>query len=314
MLIWANSHGSFIVGFTILGAYGLEAIAGQKYGWLKRLLLISAACVVAALINPYSGAILSGAMQSIDSDLREYIIEWKPFTFGISLGLSVWLVVFVLASNMRNNEIPLADKILSIMWLLGMLVIMRNGAIFVLLSAPYLASCLDFQTRGLREEARPTAFGNYIKRQPQGKIWCACLSLLALFVTYTSLTPHEHKTHPQSRPIEDVIAYIKQHEPKRRYLSDFDFGGQIIYHAAGDIQFFMDSRSNTAYDSREMKNYLSFVLQEPDWEKKIKPYGINGIIAHNHSRFAKSYADGQYRTHWHLVFAGKAASVYIAAP
>ncbi len=314
MLIWANSHGSFIAGFTILGAYGIEALARKNIAWLIRLAVISAGCVIASLINPYSADILSGAMQSIDSDLRGYIIEWQPFTFGKSIGLSVWIIIFVLASNMRNNDIPLADKILSVMWMLATLMIMRNGAIFVLVSTPYIASCLDVQTRDLREQPKPSKLISILERQRSNVLWVASLAGALLFMAYAALTPHDQRIRSEARSLEDVVAYIESHEPQRHYLSDFDFGGQIIYYAAGKIQFFMDSRSNTAYASREMKNYLSFVLLQNGWEDKIKAYGVNGIIAHNQSKFAKSYADGQFHDRWHLVFAGNLASVYIAAP
>lgn len=313
MLVWANCHGSFLAGFTLLGAYGLEAIIRKERAWLRRLLAVSFACLAAALINPYGAGIITGAMQSIDSDLRDYIIEWQPFAFGKSIGLSVWVLVFVMASNLRNREIPLANKILAFAWFFGTLLVLRNAAIFVLVSAPYLASCLDVQTRGLRDKTSPTPLALWFGRQSLQKLWGLSLAGAALFAVLSTQWPHHGRVYCDDREIDDAIAYIRKNEQNRRYLSDFDFGGKLIY-AGADIPFFMDSRSNTAYGSEEMRNYLAFWLLKPGWEQKLEPYNINGILVHKDSRFAKAYAGGQFQDRWHLVFAGKLANVYIAAP
>lgn len=312
-LIWANSHGSFIVAFTLLGAYLTEAFVTQR-AWFGRLLLVSAACAAAALLNPYSLDILSGAMQSIDSDVKSQLIEWQPFTIGKSIGLSAWLAVFLLCSNLRNPEVPLADKIISFSWFFATLLIMRNGAIFMLVSAPYLASCLDYQTRGLREPRTPSPLLLRLENTASKQLWkIACASSL-LFIAGASALPHEGRLYSDEHSVQDAITFAQTNYPAKRYLTDFDFGGQVIYYTGGTLPFFMDSRSNTAYGSREMKNYLAFWLQQPGWQEKLELYGINAILVHNQSPFAKNVAEGRYKHRWNLVFAGKAASVYIAAP
>lgn len=314
MMLWVNAHGSFLAGFTLLGAYGIEAIAHGQHAWLKRLLVISLLCIIAALINPYGIGIITGAMQSIDSDLRAYIIEWQPFAFGTSVMLSLWVSVFVLSSNLGNRHIPLANKILAFAWFLAALMIIRNTAIFVLVSAPYLASCLDAHIRAAYNKPAPSPLISLLDRQPLKRLWACSIAFVSVFATLSAFFPHQERIQSETHSMDDVIAYILSHEPDRRYLSGFDLGGQLIYRTGSDIAFFMDSRSNTAYSSREMKRYLAFWLLKPGWEEALRPYDINGIIAHNGSRFVKAYANGQYHGHWHLVFAGKLASVYIAAP
>jgi hypothetical protein len=312
-LIWANSHGSFIVAFSLLGAYLIEAFVTQRT-WFNRLLVISAACVAAALLNPYSLDILSGAMQSIDSDVKSQLIEWQPFTIGKSIGLSAWVTVFLLCSNLRNPQVKLADKIISFTWFFATLLIMRNGAIFMLVSAPYLSSCLDYQTRGLREQRTPSPLLLRLENASPKQLWKITCAASLLFITAASALPHEGRLYSDKRSVQDAIAYAQLHYPSKRYLTDFDFGGQVIYYTGGTLPFFMDSRSNTAYSSREMKNYLAFWLQQPGWQEKLELYGINAILVHNESPFAKNVAEGRYKHRWNLVFAGKAASVYIAAP
>lgn len=314
MLVWANAHGSFIVGFTILAAYFIESNYAMDKAWRSRLFKISVLCGITAMMNPYNMEIISGAMQTLDSDAKNYLIEWQSFTYGKSVGISAWLVVFILYSNFRNKEIPLADKIISFLWLIGAFLVIRNGAIFVLVSAPYLASCVSVQMRGIRKDLPPSPMISLLEKQPAKRLWALAITAAAAFSIAANALPHESRFQTETNSIFDVIDYVQKHEPNRRFLSDYDFGGQIIYKTGGKIPFFMDSRSNTAYSSKEMQNYLAFWLLQPGWEEKIKSYGINGIIIRSNSLFSQAYENGQYHDRWKLVFAGTAASVYISVP
>jgi hypothetical protein len=102
--------------------------------------------------------------------------------------------------------------------------------------------------------------------------------------------------------------------PTYRYLTDFNFGGQVIYRSGGKLPFFMDSRAGTVYSEDAIGDYLEFMWQNEGWEARLAKYNINAIMISNKSLFAQSFEKGQYQDHWQLVFAGKRANVYIARP
>ena len=311
MLVWANMHGSFIAGFSVLGAFVIEAYATKQLVWLKRLIVILLACGVCAAINPYGLDVILGAMRSINGVAEKYNTEWLPFAFSASAGVSAWLILFILASNLRGSRAPIADKILAVGWLVGMFFAMRNGPIFIILSAPYLATCLDEATESLREVRAPSSFMLLMQRQPLMRVWLACIVIFVLFVSVAAALPHQDKIASEDRSVSDAIDYALEHYPAQRYLTDYNFGGQVIYRAGGKLNFFMDSRAGTVYSRDAMADYLEFMWQHDDWEQRLSHYGVNALMIGNQSLFAKSYANGQHQDRWQLVFAGKRANVYI---
>lgn len=314
MLLWVNAHGSFIAGFIILGAFVAEAFLTKKRQWLNRLIAISFACFVAALMNPYSLDVATGAMRTLGGAAIKYTVEWLPFTFSFNIGLSAWLVLFLIGSNLRAKTAPMADKILAVAWLIAMLYIVRNGALCILLSAPYLAACFDEQTRGLREERKPSKTLAFMQGQPIQRVWAACILITFFFSMTMTLVPHQNKIMSDNVSVTDAIDFAKEHYPKNHYLTDFNFGGQVIYYTDGKLPFFMDSRAGTAYSEQAMLDYLDFLFQQPDWEKKMAAYGIDAIMVSNTSKFSIGYRGGLQHDRWKLVFAGRNANVYIARP
>ena len=312
MLIWANMHGSFIAGFSVLGAYAIEAYAAGKKHWLKRLLLISFACALCAAINPYGPDVIFGTMKTLNGAAKQYTLEWMPFSFSASTGISAWLILFILASNMRGSRAAIADKILAVGWLIGTMFAMRNGPIFILLSAPYLATCFDEATADLREIRKPSSFMIYMERQPAKRAWLAVAIAFTLFVSAVNTLPHQNKIISEDLSVSDAIDFAIEHYPTRHYLTDFNFGGQVIYATGGKLSMFMDSRAATAYGEEAMQDYLEFLWQKDGWEEKMAKYGIDAMMIGNRSLFTKAYENGQYHDHWKLVFAGKRANIYLA--
>ncbi len=314
MLLWANTHGSFIAGFTILAAYSVEAFVARDYVWLKRLIVTTLACGVMALLNPYGLEVTIGALKTLNGTARSYTIEWLPFTFSSSTGISTWLILFIMASNLRFANVPLADKLLSIAWLLASMFIIRNGAIFVLLSAPYLARCMDEATMDLREVRKPSKFVGVMEAQPLWRLWVAAVGLVLVFSYGASKFPYQDKILSEGASAFDAIDYATEHYSDHKFLSNFNFGGQVIYRSGGKLAFMMDSRAGTVYPEQVIKDYLTFLFLKPGWQGVLDSYGVNGIIMYKETNFSQSFDSGQFHDRWQLVFAGKSANVYIARP
>lgn len=311
MLVWANMHGSFIAGFSVLAAYGIEAYVSKNKPWLKRLVLITLACVVMAAINPYGLDVMLGAMKTLGGSAKQYTIEWLPFAFSASTGVSAWLILFILAGNLRGSRVALADKLLATGWLIGTFFVMRNGPIFIILSATYLATCLGEATTDLREERKPSAFAKWMERQPIARVWAACIALMALGITAAYHLPHEDKILSDDMSVRDAIAFAEQKYPTHHYLTDFNFGGQVIYDSDGTLPMWMDSRAATAYGEEAMEDYLEFLWQKDGWEERLVKRGVNALMIGNTTLFAKAYDQGLHHDRWKLVFTGTRANIYL---
>jgi len=311
MLLWANAHGSFMVGFIILGTYGVEAWFTQKREWLKRIIIIGAACAICGLINPYGPKVVLGALLSFTSPATRYTAEWLPFSFGTSTGLSIWLVMVILSSNLRGAHVSIADKILAMGWFIATMFSIRNGAFFILLSAPYFATCIDEQTRDLRKPQPVSPVVTFMNRQPLGRVWLGCIAVFALFYAIAYAAPHADKIESEDFSVKDAIDFALAHYPDHHFYSDYNFGGQIIYRTQGTLPFFMDSRASTAYDYHAVNEFMEFLKLSDGWEKNLRKRDLNGIITEKSTNFANAYEKGLYHDRWKLVFTGKRANVYI---
>lgn len=314
MLLWANTHGSFIAGFTVLGAFAAEAFASKQPAWLKRLLAVSAASFVLSLVNPYGLEVSIGALKTLAGTAKGHTVEWLPFAFTASTGISTWLVLFILSSNLRFAAAPLADKVLAVAWLLACMLIMRNGPIFVLLSAPYVAACVEAATADLREQRAESRFIRFMQRWEPCQLWLAAVVTVVVFALAAAQLPHEEKLLSESQSVSDAIDYAAEHYPEHRYLADFNYGGQVIYRTFGKLAFMMDSRAGTVYSEEAILDYINFMYLAPGWEEALRKYGINALLVAKNLRFSKAYENGEFHGQWQLVFAGKVANVYIARP
>lgn len=312
MLLWANAHGSFMVGFIILGAYGIESWFVRDSAWFKRLVVIGLACLLCVFINPYGPTVAIGALVSFKGTATKYTVEWMPYAFTLSVGLSTWLMAIIVSSNLRGSKVPVADKILAMGWLLATMLSMRNGAFFILMSAPYLAICIDEQTRDLRQQGPAAPLVTYMRRLPLERVWFAAIFLFILFSISAGTAPHADKIESEDFSIKDVIDYAQEHYADHHFLTDYSLGGQVIYHTQGKLPFFMDSRAVTAYSDDAMKEFVEFLRLSDGWESIMVNHKLNGLIVPGNSAFAKAYEQGLYHEHWKLVFTGKRGNLYIA--
>ena len=314
MLLWANTHGSFIAGFTVLAAFMAEAFATKQFGWLKRLAMIAVVSFALSLVNPYGLEVSIGALKTLAGTAKGHTVEWLPFAFTASTGISTWLVLFILSSNLRFAAVPLADKLLAVAWLLACMLIMRNGPMFVLLSAPYVARCVEDATADLREQRAPSRFIAFMERFSPAQLWAAAAAAAVAFSVGAAQLPHDEKIISESQSVADAIDYATEHYPTHKYLADFNYGGQVIYRTFGALPFMMDSRAGTVYSEEAILDYINFMYQTPGWQEGLHKYGVNALLISKKLRFSQAYENGEFHDSWQLVFAGKVANVYIARP
>lgn len=228
--------------------------------------------------------------------------------------MSIWLVLFALAANLRLLNVPIADKLLAYAGFFAAMMAFRNNLLWVLIAAPYVAAGLAYQVETLRTPRKPNALLIWAQSEDPRRLWRFALAAWLGCVVAFSRIPYQERLQSPERSFKDAVEYALQHYPDHKFLGDYTFGGQIIYYGGGKLPYFMDSRAGTAYSESMIEDYLAFFNQATGWERKIAAYGIDGILASNQSSFAQAYESGAFHDHWKLVFAGERGNVYIAQP
>ncbi len=307
-VLWVNIHGSFFVSFIILGAFGLESIYYRQHKWLARLLMVSSACVLSLLINPYGIHVIDAVLRTTNSVIAKYIMEWQPFVFGNILGASIWIMSFICLSNLKGSKATIADKILAIMWLVATFFSVRNLEFLVILGAPYLASNLPADNEKDSNTRKLAVWINNIKFSP-AIIAVIMLVIPVFYIFLPFLGPEHYKYKADESPVP-AIEFVMQNYPGKHLLNDYDLGGKIIYESKGRLPVFVDGRAGTAYSEKTLTDFLSFFDLNNDWQKTIESYDIDLIMVTNYSGFSKAYERGSYHDSWQQVFHDKVISIY----
>jgi len=113
MLLWANLHGSFILGFLLVGA---ALVFGKRDR--KKVLLTLDAMALVVLINPRGIGAWSFVLFSMqNASIQNFVTEWQPpvnqgllrnFFFG-------WYLLFMLLAGLSSRKLSSLEWV----WVLG---------------------------------------------------------------------------------------------------------------------------------------------------------------------------------------------------
>jgi hypothetical protein len=154
-VVWANLHGSFLLGIGVLGCYALGRMV--EVGWRARRaaevvsdrstqqwVILTACAAAASLVNPYGFELLAENVRVVGSaNLRE-TGPWLPLTFP-ALPASLFLLCFVLLSVvLRHSRRPVRPVEVLLLILFGAMVLPTRralgwfGPVFVFVALPHL--------------------------------------------------------------------------------------------------------------------------------------------------------------------------------
>jgi hypothetical protein len=110
LAIWANVHGSFVVGLALLGVTWLEDMADDR-GRARGSLLVLGVSVIATLVNPFVVGVWTSALGlATNPEVTDQVAEWQATSVRSVTGLlcfgSVALVAAFLARRGRAAPGP----------------------------------------------------------------------------------------------------------------------------------------------------------------------------------------------------------------
>lgn len=261
MALWANLHGSFILGLLIIIPVGIEAII-QNPATIKKETTVywirfGVLSLLLAMCTPqgWHGIIFFFHLSSIDQLLR--IAEWQPESFAQLNPLEIWIGTLLALSCLGYLNLP----IMRLLLLLGLLHISlshgRHTSIFgflvpILIATPF-SKCYRAHHYSIRDPAHPYPWHFHVlSRTASARSVFLSLCILSLVAMLTAQTKHRI---PQIK-ITPETALDKALEMKLNtgiVFNDYIFGGYLIYRG---IPVFIDGRVDM-YGNNGLNNYLS---------------------------------------------------------
>lgn len=278
MVLWANCHGGFLAGFSALGAFFIQKPS------LKSAAVI-AACLAATLFNPYGAELLEGAARSASDVVNANVEEWKRFALekqNIIPALYFLLFLFLLPVVARAEKWGVT--FLALFWMAASLLHMRNLPIFVIISAPMLASALHktlaFSARVYGKEAEYRADFDKIGAKP----FALALAVLLAFFASGAIKGFYDLKYPRK-----ALEYLKQEKCSYRLFNYYNTGGYIVYSYGDGIRHFIDGRAATAFPPEVIEDYFKFHNLEPGWKDIPGRYHADALILPQNSRQAEYF-------------------------
>lgn len=270
-LVWANLHGSFILGLAVLFYF---AIIRKD----KLLFLVFLLCIPITFINPYG--------PKLYVEIFRVLFDWQMHfqTKGMaifSIPSSAWPLIilwgtgfWIHARKKFVNWIGVVPVLL-----VASLYAVRNLFIFAALAAPELDNYYT-RTKLLFPKFLPRAAKNILRT-----ITVALVGLVIVFLYQNALPSSDREA---TYPVAEV-SYLKAHQCKGNLFNDFDWGGYLIWKLPGN-KVFIDGRMQ-AWSNPAGVNYFDIyqrVFSDSSFRNMtFKQYNITCALVDSSSTLVK---------------------------
>ena len=211
-VLWANLHGSFILGLAILTLYQL--FSKNKIAWAAFVMSF-----LAVFINPYGYKIFEEIIRTAaDSQLRFRISEWRPLLLPY---ISIAYIILFASLHLSIAKRPW-KKVLSIPGLALAMTLssIRHLPVFVITSIRYF----EKYTVDL------LAMVSKIKKTEATRIIIAVsLTCLWILIAVSSIVTVRGSIHHGEYYPSKAVTYLESSKCKGNIFNSYNFGGYLIW-------------------------------------------------------------------------------------
>ncbi len=270
MWLWANTHGTYQLGFAYLGLHLLGRWLDGSPPWAgreRRLLVAAAIGFAVAFLNPYGVALVTFPIDLLSrGDILSHVVEWKSPDFrqawGIALGL--WIVVFLVALSRGRHRVTRRDLVVAVPMLLLALWAVRNVAVAPLIGLPVVARAFA------RDEEKPSELS--------GTLVTAAITVLVLAAAAMGLQATTEKTFDFSTYPVRSMRYLERHDLLGRHLLTTDAAaGYVILEHFPQQRVFIDDRYDM-YPRSVIFDYFTLTEGRSGWSRILDTYGVDVVV------------------------------------
>lgn len=291
LVVWANMHGSFVLGVGIAGLFGLEALvfSMDRPKVLKQWVPFGLACVAAVFVNSNGPAGVIHPLRMANLEMLPLIDEWKPsdprvtpFFFGM-LVLTLALIVWKRPRLAWTRWLLLAG-------MLGLALLqVRHQAMLAIVAAMILPEGFARSTAGSSRPDRAAII-----------VTATAAAGLILMRAILPISPPENEANPWK-----LIAAVPAEYRTEPVLNGYSMGGPLIL---SGIRPFIDGRGDM-YGDALVTEYVRITSGDPAaFEEAARRWDIRWAILPHRSRliFLLDHAPG-----WRRIASTEAGVVYV---
>lgn len=293
MLVWVNSHGSFVIGLVLIGIWlGDEAWKiivdrykkENKFG-LDRLwipLISLGLTLLVCIANPRGLGIVNYVSTLSSNPVVQNIVpEWSPPSFDTIHG-AIFLVALLSSATLLALSPKRPDFFQLVTFLVfGALGLRTTRGIiwFGLMMAPVIADHLQSIVSQFNQ-------GKISKRSRKGKPVANLSILIILTITvvislpwlkgYLPLPSHKVGLLSAETPIS-ATRFLLEKRPPGEIFNEMGYGSYLIWAAQPEYKVFTDPRIEL-YTQEIWWDYVYLTNVLPGWEEILDRYGISSVM------------------------------------
>ncbi len=322
MLLWVNLHGGFIIGLILNGIYLFGNIVelislpdSERNLHNKKIIflgLISIACFMVSLVNPYGYLILLFPFKLVSekfimNNIGEYL---SPNFHSLwAIPFEVFLLFTLAVFAISKKRLNLVELLLILLFLHMSLFSARYIPLFGIIVAPIVTRQLKqllevsngkvsyFLSKKGDSFSEIDASGNNF-------IWPAMALLIVVLLSYSGKITNDFD--PNTKPVA-ASKFLEQEFINGNMFNNDEFGDYIIYRNYPAYKVFIDGR-NDMYGVKVFKEYYTVIGFEAGWEKVLEKYNVTWIIFNSNSLLSRYLLQNK---DWCLIYADKAASIFL---
>ncbi|HEX4096381.1 MAG TPA: hypothetical protein VHX64_06610 [Caulobacteraceae bacterium] len=272
MTLWANLHGSYLLGLALIGPFALEALVEPGADKLKTIRdwgLFGVLSLIASVITPHGVDGLIYTVRLITMTSNTDIVEWQPTNFGHWGPFEVTLLAALFVLLYRGVKVP----IIRLMVLLGLfhltLLETRQQMVLAVVGVLLLAEPISQTLAGADPVVRlPTLSAAW-----RAGALAAILAVACLGAAIRMAIP-AHLTQGPTAPItalDHVPASLRQ----QHVLNEYGFGGYLIFN---HVRPFIDGRADM-YGDDFIHPYMKVKKRDlPELKAMLARYGVRWTI------------------------------------
>src|SRR5690348_3510572 len=279
-LLWTNTHGTFVLGFGVLGIYwlcGLKEIhVGDLYGqrWTpserRQLELVALLSLTASIITPYGTQLAAYPLEMAGSQpmIIQIVQEWQPLALSESYGklFLVLLLAFWVFVTARRFRIRLEDAALLLIATAETLMHARFMVLFVPVFAPLLAELIAPWFPPY-DETKDHPFLNFA-------LVGLTIAGIAIFFPSNSRLKQELANEMPA----GALQYAAAHPDLGPTFNYFFWGGYLIQNHGPDDRVFIDGRLDIYEYSGVLADYMSIMSLKPNVESLLSKYRVRSCL------------------------------------
>jgi hypothetical protein len=305
MVLLANLHGGFVLGFLIVGIFCGAALLRRDWANFKIYSFTGVGCFIAIFINPLGWHIYDGLTATLGHFVQAYITEWWSYFRNIAVPGSIPGIIYILifiALELRyrgSHPIPLESRLLSWLFLFLGLYQVRYMSFFFIFSTVPLALHID--------RLLPKQLNNF--EVQKSLLAAGIIGACALPLTFMQIEPALGL--PQMLSEQDAF-YLQTHFSHARLLNNWNVGGLLIFRTQGTVPVFVDGRAATAYPDDLLRDYFKLVeleINETAWDTVLEKFQIDTVLwVKAHEQLRRFLVD---KRGWKEEYAGLYESIYV---